>query len=477
MPNARTKNLIKETTWFAIGNFGSKILSLLLVPFYTNILSTGEYGTADIISTTVSLVIPVLTLSLQDAAFRFALDNQVDKNCVITDCLSVTILSPIVLLLFFPLLHVALPALAEYGWYFWGIFTFNSISSVLSCYLKGIGKSSIYAIQGILYTFVCAACNIIFLGIIRIGIKGYLLSILIAHVLSCVFMYFAADVRKQISVSNFNFKLLKDMLKFSIPLIPASAAWWIMSSIDRYMLLYMCGTDANGLYSVAHKLPTVVSVLTTFFINAWQITAVRSKDDSDICEYTSKIFENFMAIGLGISFAMILFSQLLGKLFFAKEFYQAWTMVPLLTVSTIFSALSLFIGAQFTTSKRSDLHLKSNIIAMASNIILNYILIKKLGINGAAYGTMFSYFIVLVYRQVKVQELLPLRINKGKIYLVSILLMSAATIISSKLPWQYLITLVFFAFSLILYRKNVFEMTSSIITLFKTFFWRNRNHA
>ena len=80
MSNSRTKNLVKETAWFAIGNFGSKILSLLLVPLYTNILTKGEYGSVDILNTTISLAIPLLTLSLQDAAFRYALDRRQKTN-------------------------------------------------------------------------------------------------------------------------------------------------------------------------------------------------------------------------------------------------------------------------------------------------------------------------------------------------------------------------------------------------------------
>ena len=149
-------------------------------------------------------------------------------------------------------------------------------------------------------------------------------------------MIAAGGLRSDISLNFMDIPLLREMLRYSLPLIPASVAWWIMTSIDRYMLLYMCGAEANGLYSVAHKFPTVISVVMTFFINAWQITAVRNKDDSDIGEFTSSIFEKLFCVGLGMAYFMILISKILGHLFFAKDFFAAWTMTPLLTVSTIF---------------------------------------------------------------------------------------------------------------------------------------------
>lgn len=468
MSNSRTKKLVKETAWFAIGNFGSKILSLLLVPLYTNILTKGEYGSVDILNTTISLAIPLLTLSLQDAAFRYALDKDAKNESVISDCLLVTLLSPLVLLALYPVLNMVLPVVTQYWWYFFCIYAFNSVSSVLACYLKGINKSNIFAIQGIIHTFVFAISNIILLLVVKMGVEGYLLSLLLSHVASCAFMIIAGGVNRHISLRNTDFRLLKEMLIYSLPLIPASVAWWIMTSIDKYMLLYMCGADANGLYGVAYKLPTIISVITTFFINAWQITAVRSKDDSDISEYTSKIFDALFVIGVVLAFGMIITSKILGRLFFAKDFFEAWTMTPLLTVSTIFSTFSLFLGAQFTASKRSDLHLKSNLLAMSTNVVLNYVLIKWLGINGAAYGTMISYFIVLIYRHIKIRELIRFEVNVKKMYGACAFVMLAAVLTALKVPGFSYYSLAVFAVTVFMYRREILSIANDLLKTLKS---------
>lgn len=454
MANNRTKTLFKETAWFAFGNFGSKVLTLLMVPLYTNILTTKEYGNLDILTTTISLAIPVLTLSLQDAAFRYSFETGIEKKAVLSDCLIVTVLSSLVLFLLYPILYYFLPIITTYWWFFFGIYFFNSISSVLSCFLKGIGKSNIFAIQGIIHTLFFVLSNILFLVFLKMRIKGYLLSVLISHMASVIYMFIAGGVIRDISVRFFDNSLLRVMLLFSIPLIPASVAWWIMSSIDRYMLLYMCGPEANGLYSVAHKLPTVITTLSSFFINAWQISAVRNMDDQDISEYTSKIFHVVFLVLVVLSFGMILSSKLLGRLFFSKDFFEAWTLVPVLTLSTSFSALSLFLGAQFTAHKRSKWHLQSNLIAMTSNIIFNYWLITKIGLSGAAFGTMLSYFVVLIYRHILTKRLMALNVNIAKYYSSICILMVAATITSINLSCSFLITLLLMVFVAIINIKD-----------------------
>lgn len=468
MPEGRTKKLAKETGWFAIGNFGSKILTLLLVPFYTNILSTGEYGTVDIITTTINLLIPVLTLEMANGIFRFALDKECDTKSVATNCILVTIFSSVILLAIYPLINWVLPTVTEYWWYFFFIYMFNSISSILASFMKGIDKSHIFAIQGIIYTFVFAVSNIVLLLWVRLGIKGYLLSLVFAHISSCVFMIFAGQVKTYLSLSHLDKTLLKEILRFSAPLIPAAVAWWIMSSIDRYMLLYMCGTDANGLYGVAHKLPSIITVLTNFFINAWQISAIRNMNDEDAADYTSKIYKIMFITGTAICFVIISASELIGRFMFAKEFFPAWTMTPSLSISTIFSTFTLFIGAQFTASKRSDLHLKSNIIAMIANVILNFILIKAFGINGAAYGTMISYFIVLIYRQHVIKGLINLQYNALKLYLTCGLLMGSGIAISFEVPFYYMISIIAFSLVILIYRKDYVEIATTVGRLIKS---------
>ena len=101
--NRKIKDLSKNTVIFTIGNFGSRILSFLLVPLYTYVLSTSEYGTIDIVNTTVQLLIPILTLNVQDSVLRFALDSDYRKEDVISisfriNCISACFLGSVLII-------------------------------------------------------------------------------------------------------------------------------------------------------------------------------------------------------------------------------------------------------------------------------------------------------------------------------------------------------------------------------------------
>lgn len=466
MADSRTKTLVKDTAWFALGNFGSKILSLLLVPMYTSILSTAEYGTADIINTTVNLAVPILTLSVQDAAFRYTLEKNGNKKGVFTSCFFIAFFSPLLLILLYPLFNIVLPTVCEYWWYFVAIYFGHSLSNLMGNFLKASDKSHLFALQGVIYTFVFAGLNVIFLVVVKIGLVGYLLSFIIAYSVACVFMFLAGGLYHYISFTSIDSLLTKEMITYSLPLIPAAIAWWVMSSIDRYMLLYMSGAESTGLYSVAHKIPTIVTTVMSFFVNSWQITAVRSKDDSDISDYTSNMYKIVIGFGTLFTYIFVIFSQPIGFFMFAKEFYPAWTMSASLCVATLISTLSQIIGAQFTASKRSDLHLKSNLISMFANIVLNYTLISTIGINGAAYGTMFSYYVVMIYRQHKLKQLMDFEYDEFKIHSSFMLLMGAAIVTGFNIPHYYIITFISLAICIVINYKdyqNIFVYTVKII--------------
>lgn len=464
--NKRTLSLIIDTVWFAIGSFGSKILAFMLVPLYTDILTTSEYGVADIIFTTVELAVPVFMLSVHDAVFRYAMDKEYDKNEVLSSSLIIVLTSPVILLAFYPLLRYLLPDITEYWWYFWMIFILNGLVGLMGNFLKATDRTKLYALQGILYTFAYATSNILFLAIFKIGLKGYLLSFLIGSSVSIIFMFFAGKMYRSVSFRLINKSLLKSMLRYCIPLIPASVAWWVMASIDKYMLLYMCGSEANGLYSVAHKIPTIITTVMTFFVNSWQIAAIKGINEDDIAEYTLKLYNNIAILGIIATGVLNLISQPIGMLLFKKDFYAAWTMSPSLSVSTLFSTLSLMLSAQFTAYKRSDLHFISNIIAMTFNILFNILLITALGIDGAAIGTMLSFFILMLYRQYKVKQLMAIKYYKRNI-LAFVFLIVGAVWTSVIQKYYYIFGAAILIICILLYRKEIKELIKYLTVLLK----------
>lgn len=452
--NGRTATLLKDTLWFAIGNFGSKIITLLLVPLYTNVLTTGEYGTADIINTTVSLAVPVFTLSINDAVFRFAMEKSKEPREVLNSSLFVLALSPIALCLFYPLICRVLPNIVEFWLFFVLTFILNALADLFGNYLKAVGQTKLFAYKGIVQTLVYATSNIILLLVLKMGLRGYLISSLLGSATAILFMIAKSKLYRAFSLADIKKPLLSEMLRYCIPLIPASVAWWIMASIDKYMLLYMCGSEATGLYSVAHKIPTIVSTFITFFVNSWQIAAVKGVEETDNAEYTSSLYNRILAFGVIGTGLLVTFSRPIGSVLFKKDFFMAWTMSPSLCVSTLFSSLSMILGAQFTAYKRSDLHLISNLLAVVSNICFNLVCISILGVNGAAVGTMMSFFVLLVYREIKVKQLMQVSYRVHN-YFAYIVLVICGVYIAITTSFATALSMISFMVLLVVYRKEL----------------------
>ena len=459
-------SLLKDTLWFAVGNFGSKIITLLLVPLYTNVLTTGEYGTADIINTTVSLAVPIFTLSINDAVFRFAMEKSKKPREVLNSSLLVVALAPIALCLFYPLISAVLPSIVEFWMFFVLTFVCYALADLFGNYLKAVGQTKIFACKGIVQTLIYAMSNVFFLLVLKMGLKGYLISSLLGSASAIAFMVVKSKLYCIFSPADIKKPLLSEMLQYCIPLIPASIAWWIMASIDKYMLLYMCGSEANGLYSVAHKIPTIVSTFMTFFVNSWQIAAVKGVEETDNAEYTSSLYNKVLAFGVIGTGILVAFSRPIGSILFKKDFFMAWTMSPSLCVSTLFSSLSMILGAQFTAYKRSDLHLISNLVAVVSNTLFNLICISLIGANGAAVGTMLSFFVLLIYREIKVKHLMQVSYRLHNYFAYSVLIF-CGTYIAITTSFATVISMISAIVLLGVYRNELKDITIVIMHYIK----------
>lgn len=379
--------LLKNTVIFAVGNLGSKIITFLLVPLYTYVLSTQEYGKVDLVTTSLNLLVPVVLLNIFDSSLRFTLDKKEKNEDVLSSSILVFIFT-MILSLFIALVIVTKSDSKEYLYYYLILFS-QGLSQILSQYARGIGKVKSFAFSGILYTFVLMAANIYLLVWKKVGINGYFLSMILANILTCIFLLIVIGKLR----FSFNKKLLLSMLRYSIPLIPNSIMWWIMNASDRYMISYFLGFEVNGLYAVANKIPAILNTLYLIFNQAWQIEAVSNKNENS----QTKLFNKVIILNLLVSSIMIVCSKFLVPIFGAdySDFYK---YTPFLIVATMFSILSTFLGVNYLVIKDTKKIMKTTINGAIINLVLNLLFIPSIGANGAALATFISFFYVFFVR-------------------------------------------------------------------------------
>ncbi len=412
------KKLLSNTAILGIGTFGSKLLVFLLLPLYTACLSTAEYSTADIITQSANLLMPILSLGICDAVFRFTLDRDADRKRVLTTGLYVTFAGFLIFTLLFPLLN----QIEYFEGYMWLIILYAfvaNVHSILAQYVRACGMTAFFAVQGISSTAITIALNILFLVVLKIGLLGYVLSVVIADALVSLIIIIVIRRDFSLSPSRIHKQTARLMLKFSIPLIPTTIFWWITNVSDRYMIKGFIGDDINGLYAAAFKIPTMLILLSGIFIEAWQFSAVTERDTESRRDHESffgTVFDSFQGMLYISAAGLIAFSKIFAEILFADSYYTAWQYMPLLISATVFSSLVTFMGSVYLVDKKSVHSFVTSMIGALVNIVFNLILIPTpLGANGAALATFLSYFIVFIIRAVNTRKFIRFPLHTPKL--------------------------------------------------------------
>ncbi len=403
------KKLVSNTAILSVGTLASKVLVYLLLPLYTGYLSTSEYGTAELISQTANLLLPILAVGMVDAVFRFAIDSEGEDGRKKVFCVStyMIVIGSLVALALIPILELT-GFFEGYSW----LIPLYVIASNFHCsaahFLRGSGMTKLFALQGILTTAITIALNILFLVVFKMGIAGYVLSVVLADFIMTAFLYVKEKLFGYLRYSNFDTELLKKMIKYSVPMIPTTIFWWITNVSDRYMIVGIIGGDigeaVNGLYTAAFKVPTLLILVSGIFSEAWQYSAVTDGADSDRRRFFSRVFDSFQSIVFFGASCLIILSKLFSALLFADSYYEAWKYMPILVVATVFSSLVTFMSSVYVKHKRSFNSFITAMIGAFTNVVLNLILIPKHGAQGAAIATAACYVVVYIIRSIDTQR-------------------------------------------------------------------------
>lgn len=405
----RGKYLAKNTLIFALGNLGTKLINFFLVPLYTSILCSADYGTADLIFTICTFAVPIILCNIYESVMRFCLDKDADHNKVMSVgllLLDTSFITGVILLL----LAKSYKPTSEYYIYVYLYAISIGISQVFLCYLRGRELLFKYSIGNLLQALSVITLNIVFLIGFRIGIKGYLMAYIIANLVTGLYAFFVGNIWSVIKNFKIDKELSISMIKYSIVLIPNSFMWWIMNSADRIMLTSMLGVTATGIYAVANKIPSLVSVISTIFNQAFSYSAIKENDSEDRDAFSNKIFEYLLSLVIFVGIILIILIKPFMSIYVSNEYFEAWIYAPTLIAGTCILVLGTFLSTSYTVHKDSKGFLFSASIGAVVNILLNVFLIPLLGIMGAAIATSISYFVVMVYRSFDIKKYITIRV-------------------------------------------------------------------
>lgn len=465
------KKLATNTIIFAIGTFSSKVLSFLLMPFVTRMMVAGEYGAADLVQQTANVLIPIVFLQVNSACLRFALDKAADKRDVFSVGIRTTAIGFVVFLLFAPLIRIIRINDFSLGDYIVLIYLFVLVSGTRQLcqqFVRGCGHVKTFALDGIIATATTLAFNLLFLGPFHWGVTGYIVAIIASDACSVIFLFVTCKLWRFVKFKGIGKGITGEMLKYSIPMMPSIILWWVINVSDRYMVTFFNGSEANGLYTAASKIPNFIIMFSSIFIDAWQLSAVDEYDNNDKADFFTKVFRVYSGGVFAAASGLILLCQVITKILVSPSYYMSWEYVPILIISTSLSCFVNFLASVYMASKKTVMGMVTAFAGAGTNVILNLLLIPSMGAKGAAIATVCAFVVVFVTRAINTRKYVKVNFSTPIMILeIGILTAQAAVMILMQSGIvMYVIEAVLFAIMLLLNYNTLKELIMLLVNKF-----------
>ena len=432
------KRLVSNTLLFAISSFSSKILSFLLMPFFTRMFGLGEFGDADLITKYAQLLLPVVSVGVANAVIRYGLDKAYDKAAVFTGGLAAECCGILIFLLCWPLV-CRIPDMQGYTALLYAYVIMSILRNLCSQFVRAKQYTRLYAVDGVLNTCLYLFFIVFFIAGLGWGIYGYVLATAAADLCSAVFLFTVARLYRYIRPRRFDGALLRRMLRYAAPLIPTNMFWWITNTSDHLFITAMIGSEANGLYVAAYKVPNVIMLFSTLFTEAWQLSAITDggRGSPGRAKFFSRVFQSYQSLLFLVASGLILFCKpvmMVLTLSGDSAFNEAWRYIPLLVVATVFSCFVTFLGSIYMVEMRSGQSFFTMLLGAGSNLVMNWLLIPDFGPNGAAFATFASYFLVFVIRAVGTRRYIRLEMHPVRMAVTMTLLAGEIALMLAEVP-------------------------------------------
>lgn len=395
---SKVKRFIKTSGVYFIGSVLSKLIAFILLPLYTSRLSPEQFGTYDLVVTIIRFFTPIVFFQIWDGMFRFAFDKQdsKEKYSVISNSFSVCALGLILYSIVFGIMSKVL-----HFEFVWLIFLYGIAVGAQYQYsfiARAFLRNKLFVISGLINSLLSAIINIVLILKFNIGIE----SLYIAPILGCIAQVLMIEIvlhpMKHFNIHDVKIYKIMEMLKFSVPLCVATISYWLLSGYTKIVISQQLGTYANGLYAVASKFASMITLLITVFQYAWnEMAYLMAEDDNRIVKYEKSAEYIFKVVTLGSGVFMLVI-KLIFPYFIDSTYRDALMLVPLSLIGVAANAFAGFIGTIFMAEKQTRWIFWTTIIGAGINIMALWIFTPIWGLQGAIGALCLAFTALAFFR-------------------------------------------------------------------------------
>lgn len=418
----RNTEFAKNTLILLIGKFATQFMSFLLLPLFTHYLATDDFGLVDLLQSYIFLFVPVLTLRLDSAIFRFLIDKRKDeegKTKIISNALFVLFVVTLIAII----ISIIIIVFFNFKYVFCVIVNLIvlMLSNVLLQILRGLGKNKEYSIASIITGFTCLIVNIVLILFFHYGANSILIASSIANIFVIMYVLFVSKTLSYFNINKISKKEIHSLLKYSLPMIPNSLSWWIVSVSDRTIISIFLGEAFNGIYTVSCKFSNLLNSVFSIFCMSWQESASIHINDEDRDDFFSDMINTLFIAFSCVSLIIISCLPIVYNILIGEEYLSSYNYIPILLYANSWNIMISLIGGIYIALKKTKEIANTTIISAIINLLINVVFIKYIGLYAACLSTLIAYLAMSIYRHIDCKKYINLKIDYLKIFIFTII--------------------------------------------------------
>lgn len=438
------KRMLKTTAIYFIGQMSTRVLSILLLPLYTNNIGTEAYGYFDIVQTYLNVAVPFLFFEVWSGLLRFTLEEETpkDKGRVITNSVFVSVIG----LVLFTAVFWAATGFIEIDYapyvYAYAVTWMFQLMAMAAC--RGLQDNIGYALTGVIGVFTVTGVSLIGVFLFHWGIETLFISNILSFVVQGLFILWRTKLHRYIHPGLIARDRLKRLLWFCVPLSINSVFYWLLNSVNRVIIVQYLGYGANGVYSVANKLGNIVTAMVGIFMLSWQETVYKLdyRNKNEIQDIYDQEFRNIkFLLALGV-LMLVPFTRAFFNLLIGADYNEAFGLVPPMYFMVFLTSLNSFIDVVYSAvhDTRSLLYVK--IIGGVVNLGAILLLIGSIGLYASPVAIILAQAATLVMNKIFLRRYVKIKIGIPFLIGFTVLFAASALIYFTQGPALNLVWLV-----------------------------------
>lgn len=408
---SRKTELARNTAILTIGKICTQCISFLLLPLYTALLDTSEYGSFDLLVTYGTLLLPIVNWQFDQGIFRFMLDCRGDKKQQ-TELFSTTFTANACQSLLYSIVLGVITIVFHFsnGLFLLIYVVLQVYTALLLQFARGLGENTVYAIASFISASTTVVFNVIILVFLKMGLRGLFAATLISQVMTIVYLFFSIKVWRYFSIKSIDRKVFTRVSKYSLPLIPNNLAWWVVNVSDRTIVSCFLGVAVNGIYTVANKFSNVFIQFYNIFNLSWTESVSLHYNDEDrdifLSEMITTMYKLFSCACLGIVALMPFIFPIMVN----ERYADAYPQIIILMYAMLCRVVVGLYSCIYIAQKNSKKVAYTSAAAAIINIFVHLALIWEIGLYAASISTFVAFGSMAIIRYIDINKTIKMKI-------------------------------------------------------------------